>query len=240
MARCKREIEHGHFLAFSNTEELWGWGSPAGKERAKRRARLIANKAKLEPGKTALEIGCGTGLFTEFFASYGARIIACDISSDLLLKAKSRNLPKGKVVYVCSDFEKYETEERFDAVIGSSVLHHLFLETTLRRIYDILKPGGTLCFAEPNMINPQIFVILMFRRYFPFVSPDETAYIRFVLRRKIKEAGFINIQIKPFDWLHPSTPPILIPCMITIGKVLEHTVGVKEFSGSLLITAQKQ
>jgi len=79
--RPQHEIEHGKLLADEDTERIWGWGTPAGRLRAKRRAGLIAEGAMLGPDIHTLEIGCGTGLFTEMFARTGARITAIDMNS---------------------------------------------------------------------------------------------------------------------------------------------------------------
>jgi 2-polyprenyl-3-methyl-5-hydroxy-6-metoxy-1,4-benzoquinol methylase len=70
--RSKHEIEHGKMLAQGDTELLWGWGTPAGRLRAKRRAKLIATGAHLKAEVRALEMGCGTGMFTEMFAETAA------------------------------------------------------------------------------------------------------------------------------------------------------------------------
>jgi SAM-dependent methyltransferase len=119
------------------------------------------------------------------------------------------------------------------------ILHHLELERTWKKIFALLKPGGRLSFAEPNMLNPQIFCERHFRRYFPEVSPDETAFVRFQLRRELEKHGFSSVQIKPFDWLHPFTPPALIPAVRGLGKVLEAVWPCREFSGSLWIQARR-
>jgi ubiquinone/menaquinone biosynthesis C-methylase UbiE len=97
IGRADHEIQLGKFLAGQDTQLVWGWGTPAGRKRAARRASLIETGAGLGPDVLALEIGCGTGMFTEIFASTGTRLVAVDISADLLKKAKSRNLPKDKV-----------------------------------------------------------------------------------------------------------------------------------------------
>src|SRR5947209_2941817 len=78
-SRANHEILHGRKLAAGHAETTWGWGTPAGKQRASRRAAMIAHGARLGPGVRALEIGCGTGLFTECFALSGAEIVAVDI-----------------------------------------------------------------------------------------------------------------------------------------------------------------
>ena len=149
-------------------------------------------------------------------------------------------MPEDRVQFICSRFEDCGINGPFDAIIGSSVLHHLEIGSALEKIFHLLKPCGTFCFAEPNMLNPQIFIQLKFRRFFPQFSPDETAFVRFKLKKLLERTGFTDIKIMPFDWLHPSTPPSLIPLVSGLGKRLEHLPLVQELAGSLLIKAKKK
>ncbi len=236
--RAEHEIEHGRrLLALGHPEELWGWGSPAGRLRAERRAALIASGARLGPGVRALEIGCGTGLFTEMFAQTGAQLVAVDISAELLDKARERRLPADRVHFLEKRFEECDVDGPFDAVIGSSVLHHLDIETALPRIYDLIEPSGVISFAEPNMLNPQIMV----QKNVPWIkerlgdSPDETAFFRWPFRRLLLRAGFEGVEVRAFDWLHPATPAPLIASVRGIGRWLERLPIVREFAGSLYI-----
>ncbi|MCK5716765.1 MAG: methyltransferase domain-containing protein [Thiomargarita sp.] len=238
-SRAKHEIEHGKMLAQEDTERLWGWGTPAGRLRAQRRGTLIAAGACLKPGMRVLEIGCGTGLFTEMFAKTGAELVAVDISPELLEAAKKRHLPENQVKFLEKRFEDCDVEGPFDAIIGSSILHHLELESALSKIYSLLKPGGIMSFAEPNMLNPQVFIMFKFRRWFPEISPDENAFIRWRLAHSLEKTGFEIITLTPIDWLHPAVPKPLIPVIRSIGKLLELTPVLCEFSGSLCIQAHK-
>ena len=238
-SRAAHEIEHGRKLARLETEHVWGWATPAGRRRADRRAELIVRGGALAPGKRALEIGCGTGNFTEMFARSGAQIVAVDISPELLEKARGRGLPEAQVRFLAKPFEQCDVDGPFDAVIGSSILHHLDIRPALAKILALLKPGGAMCFAEPNMVNPQILI----QKNVPWIrerlgdSPDETAFIRGPLRRLLLTTGFENVSITPFDWLHPATPRPLIGAVSAAGKLLEKTPLLKEFAGSLLIRA---
>lgn len=237
--RAKHEVDHGKMLALNNTELVWGWGTPAGKIRARRRAHLISTGAHLSPGVRALEIGCGTGLFSEMFAETGAHLLAVDISPELLQKARQRNLPEDCVQFVEKRFEECELEGPFDAIIGSSILHHLDLENALAKIFSLLKPGGVMSFAEPNMLNPQIFVMFKFRSFFPMVSPDEEAFVRWSLASILKKIGFEEIEITPFDWLHPQIPEMLIPLASGIGICLELLPCLRELAGSIHIKCRR-
>ncbi len=238
--RVAAEIEHGKRLAHGVPEEIWGWGTPAGQLRARRRADLVVRGARLAPGQRVLEIGCGTGMFTEMFAVSGADITAVDISEDLLARARARGIPNAR--FLAGRFEDCEIGGPFDAVIGSSVLHHLEVEEAVRRIFFLLKPGGRMAFAEPNYLNPQIFIerkLRFIKPLFGYISPDETAFVRGSLARLLRSVGFSDVEIVPFDWLHPSTPPRLITAVRAIGRALEATPAVREFAGSLMITARR-
>ena len=239
--RAEHEIAHGKYLAALDPEIAWGWGTPAGRRRAERRAAIISQAARLAPGVRALEIGCGTGLFTSYFAATGADVLAVDISEDLLERARQRPISSQRVRFRLARFEELDVDDQFDAVIGSSVLHHLELETALPHIVRLLRPGGWFSFAEPNMLNPQIFL----ERHVPFlrkrlhVSPDETAFVRWRFARTLQHHGFDEIRITPFDWLHPHTPPPWIGAVLAVGGVLERVAGVREFAGSLAISCRR-
>lgn len=233
--QAEREIAHGRRLARGDTERIWGWDTPAGRLRARRRAELIARGAGLGPGVRALEIGCGTGLFTEMFKETGADLLAVDISGVLLERARARHIANNRVRFIEGRFEDSAVGGPFDAVIGSSVLHHLDVRVALARIHALLTPGGRLCLAEPNMLNPQVFLERRFRGWLPYVSPDETAFVRWRLQRLLAVLEFTQVSIIPFDWLHPATPRHLIPFVQRLSRWLEWLPGVREVAGSLLI-----
>ena len=233
-------------LAAADSEAWWGWSTPAGQARARRRADLIIGAAGLRAGRTILEIGCGTGLFTAPFAATGARIVAVDISPDLLAKAIERRLPAERVRFEQRRAESLEltdhachgwAAEGFDAIVGSSVLHHLDIPAAIETCKRLLATGGRLVFAEPNLLNPPVGMERKFRSWFPYVSPDETAVVRWELRRRLERAGFSNVAITPFDWLHPATPAALIPAVAGAGWVFEQVPLLREFAGSVLISA---
>ena len=139
-------------------------------------------------------------------------------------------------------FEECELDGPFDAVIGSSVLHHLDVTVAIERMFALLKPGGRLSFAEPNYLNPQVFLerkLRFIRPLFWYVSPDETAFVRWSFRRQLEDAGFDDVRITPFDWLHPATPETAIPLVRAVGRGLEAMPLAREFSGSLQISARR-
>ncbi|MDI6792160.1 MAG: class I SAM-dependent methyltransferase [bacterium] len=235
----ENEIAHGKKIC-PEAELVWGWGTPAGKLRAERRARFLINAGEITEGKKILEIGCGTGVFTEKIVRTGAEIIAIDISPELIERAREREV-SSNVQFEVMNVEKMDfPDNNFDSVVGSSILHHLNLEKAFLEIKRVLKPEGRVAFAEPNMMNPQIMIqknIKPIKRWLGD-SPDETAFFRWSLKNRLQECGFGQILIEPFDFLHPFTPAPLIPIVDKVGQMAERLPILREIAGSLLIQAK--
>lgn len=238
--RVDHELEHGRKLASEGAEDIWNWSSPAGMKRADRRSRYLADVGKIGPTDKVLEIGCGTGLFTrKVHELTGAHVVATDVSEELLSIAR-KEYPDGE--FVIADAMKLQfPNASFDVVFGSSILHHLDFEKVMPELFRVLKPGGRVVFAEPNMLNPQIFI----QKNIPFIkkalgdSPDETAIQRWKFARLMKRMGYGDVRIFPYDFLHPMTPTRLISAVSAVGRIVEKIPGLNEIAGSVIIFGRK-
>jgi len=189
-----------------------------------------------------LELGCGTGLFTRMAAESGAEIVAIDISPVLLEEARGKTQSLN-VTYQEADAHALEfPSEYFDVVFGSSILHHLIVRECLREVHRVLVSGGRAVFAEPNMMNPQIWMErnISWVRRVSGTSPDETAFVRFNLARQLWAQGFVDVIVLPHEFLHPWTPEALIPAVERLSRALERTPLIREIGGSLLIKGTKK
>jgi len=238
--RLTREIEHDRKI-LEKAEAIWGWDSPVGRARALRRAGLFIKHAELGPGRRALELGCGTGLFLEHVARSGAEIHGLDISEELLERARKRLPGASNVRFTRGSAMLIPYPNAcFDAVYGSSILHHLDLEAAFSEVFRVLRPGGPLIFAEPNIFNPHIAFVFLLAPREPFgLSPDEMAFSRFAAARALRRKGFERVSVRPYDFLHPVTPEALINWVSRLGRGLESVPLVREIAGSLVIQARR-
>jgi ubiquinone/menaquinone biosynthesis C-methylase UbiE len=240
-SRLRREIEHHREIA-ERAEVIWNWDSPSGRRRADRRARMFVEQGDLCPDRIALELGCGTGIFLEKVARSGARIAGLDLSEHLLTRARARLTGAPKVVLHRGNAEEMPyADSSFDAVYGSSVLHHLDLDRALAEVFRVLRPGGRCVFAEPNILNPQVAVMFhlgLTKQYFG-VSPDEMAFSRFRAARALRAAGFADAVVEPFDFLHPATPEALCDIVDRVGRAIERVPLLREITGSFVVRGRR-
>ncbi|WP_263970955.1 class I SAM-dependent methyltransferase [Leptolyngbya sp. NIES-2104] len=126
-------------------------------------------------GKLLLDLGCGAGENSVYFARLGAQCVAADYSPgmvDVALQLAERNgvQIEGRVINAMSiDIP----DNTFDIVYASNLLHHIpDPKVTLQEMHRILKPGGRACFWDPLRHNP---VINVYRRMATEVrTEDET------------------------------------------------------------------
>lgn len=189
-----------------------------------------------------LEIGCGTGLFTKELSGTDNAVVAIDISERLILKAKAR-VSSGNVHFIVGNAsETGFKSESFDFIVGCSSLHHLDLYPALKEFFRILKPEGRVLFTEPNMMNPQVALTKNVPSLKRSVgdSPDETAFFRWQMAKKLRYFGFVDVSVEPFDFIHPQMPASLLNVAERLTTLLEKTPLVREFAGSLMIQCRKE
>ncbi len=104
------------------------------------------------PGARLLELGAGMGRFSLPLAERGYRVVATDLSPDLLgeLRRFDRD---GRVTALEADAFLVDqvAPGPFDAVLGFFFLHHLEnLEGVFAACARVLAPGGVAAFCEPS------------------------------------------------------------------------------------------
>lgn len=112
-------------------------------------------------GKYLLDLGCGAGENSVYFAQKGARCVATDYSPGMVevaLQLAEKNGVKieGRTVNAMEiDFP----DNTFDLVYASNLLHHIpDPKLVLQEMHRVLKPGGKACFWDPLKHNPVINV----------------------------------------------------------------------------------
>jgi 2-polyprenyl-3-methyl-5-hydroxy-6-metoxy-1,4-benzoquinol methylase len=148
----------------------------------------------VEPG-TALDVGCGTGVFSAFLAEQGWNVEAIDPSSKML-EAANRHVterlgPKRSSV----SFQKMGVEdlsfpsESFDLILCLSTVEYVNDDVgALRMLAELLRPGGRLVISVPNRrsVVRKIEDATKTLRGGKGIDP-EVAYLRFQVHQYVPE-----------------------------------------------------
>ncbi len=134
-----------------------------------------------------IELGCGTGYFTKTLADKSESIISTDISEEMLSIARENMKGFEFQVMDCQDI-KFD-EGTFDTVFMGLVLLFTEPEKALKESRRILKPGGLLIIADPDISFLSFYGNLKFR------------FKALVNYRKIPTTGHFLNQEKIVDML---------------------------------------
>lgn len=118
----------------------------------------IAATLALRADARILDVGCGPGWLSEYFARLGYDVTGIDISDDLIAVARERlaRLPYQvdqeipvKCRFLVCDIEEAPLPEKFDALICYDALHHFEDERSIfRNLAAMLNIGGVLFIVE--------------------------------------------------------------------------------------------
>lgn len=123
--------------------------------------RYITERLGDIKGKSVLDIGCGLGEASVYFALKGARVTAMDISHYMTDTALALAKANGVTIRVHqSSIEHFSLPKRemFDIIYVGNLFHHVDIDKALERVVTYLKPKGILVCWEPVDYNPVINV----------------------------------------------------------------------------------
>jgi len=105
------------------------------------------------PGKTVLDLACGTGSLTRELALRGYEMIGVDLSAEMLAEAAEKNRNVGEIspMFLCQPMEKLDLYGTIDACVCcldsvNYVISPKKLQKAFERVHLFLMPGGLFLF----------------------------------------------------------------------------------------------
>lgn len=207
------------------------------------RATTVRHSFHVLPGESILELGAGSGLWTEQLASvlrHESPITAAVFNDDLAEQIERRHIPNTEVIRL-GDLGVDLPPDGFDYVVGLSILSHDLYAEQLGQVLRLLKPAGQFLFFEPNLWNPQEFLRSALRTLRRWAGGPRCriGLRRFRLMHTVSQEGFVNVETIPYDIVSPAVPERLMPVMESAAFAVEHIPGARELCGTLYVRAMK-
>lgn len=158
--------------------------------------------------RDALDVGCGEGTLTRALRRVVPHVVGIDPDRTSIDIAESiQDVDHNTVDYLRTDFLTHPFEPgSFDAIVSVATIHHVDATAALRRMRELLRPGGVLA------------VVGCARSTRPADLPYEVA--GFVAHRILRRGKEI--------WEHPS--PIVWPPPVSYGDM--RRLAARELPGA--------
>ena len=153
---------------------------------------LARTRHYLKPDHVVFEFGCGTGTTALALAPAVGRIVATDLSGEMIAIAREK-VAQGapNVAFEVATPDAASWPETFDVALGFNVLHLVDPLAAMRGVYRLLKPGGlfiskTPCLKDMNLaIRMAVPVMQVIGK-----APHVTFFSAGELERDMAAAGF--------------------------------------------------
>ncbi|MFN6495909.1 MAG: class I SAM-dependent methyltransferase [Nostoc sp. DedQUE01] len=158
-----------------------------------------------------LDLGCGSGRFSQKIAQAGYEVIGVENSTSGILLAR-QNIPECKFIEASIyNLPDAELEKGFDIVIAAEVIEHLFYpRELLRSAKKCLKPKGHIILTTPFHGYWKNLAMALFGKMEQHLNPLwDGGHIKFfsvaTLTNLLEEEGFTDINFKfagrlPYFW----------------------------------------
>ncbi len=175
--------------------------------------KKVLERLPLRGDETLLDVGCGTGRLTAELLERlpRGRVIAVDLSSNMLQSARAHLLPRfqGRVTFIQADMQQLPLSGAADGIFSTAAFHwapdHDRLFAGLLRA---LVPGGWLeaqCGGGPNLARVRehakaVMATPEFKQYFADWGPPWEYADAETTAARLRRAGFVEVK----TWVEPS------------------------------------
>ena len=165
----------------------------------------VLDDLAVQAGERVLDLGCGTGELTAKIAELGAEVVALDMDSEMIRRARERY---PRLRFEQADAHSFAVGERFDAVFSNAALHWMPRPAeVIGRVWAALRPGGRFVAEMGGKGNVSGIELALQRaraevgvtaRSSPWFFPSIATYARL-----LEEGGFEPRRLTLFERLTP-------------------------------------
>jgi ubiquinone/menaquinone biosynthesis C-methylase UbiE len=233
------ELKPRMWTRYAHPTELWDW-----------RQMAVVQLGDVA-GKDMLDMGCGMGEESVYFAKLGAKVTGIDIAEVGIATLKRRAAHHNLAISALKMRADETTfpDNRFDLVHGLGILHHIGIAKGLAEVRRVLRPGGIGVFLEPMGNSPLIEVVKtwMLRRAMAFggAVTHVTDHEENLKWKDIDAAtrAFSEVRLYPYNLLFRArrlVPQVAYPLVHKLDfAVLNLAPALKRYAGAVVIRVRK-
>ncbi|HKZ93041.1 MAG TPA: methyltransferase domain-containing protein [Candidatus Bathyarchaeia archaeon] len=158
----------------------------------------LIKQARIEPENRVLDVGCGTATLTILLKKTQPKAYVVGLDADLEILGVARQKAANAGVQIALDHgtatELPYSDNSFDRLVSSMVLHHLTRENkarALREAFRVLKPRGELHIADLG--KPQNSIMRLASSIIGRLE-ESSDNVKGLLPEMLHKAGFVQVE----------------------------------------------
>ncbi len=138
------------------------------KEEQEEKLAIIAQHVTVKPTDKLLDVGCGTGISTNYFSCETTGIDPCQEMIDA-----------GKGDLICAPAENLPFEDNtFDIIISVTALHHTDITKAMQEINRVAKPNAQIAITLLNKAKNFQEINRLLTNYNKIQSKKDTIFVK--------------------------------------------------------------
>jgi ubiquinone/menaquinone biosynthesis C-methylase UbiE len=162
----------------------------------------VLDLARLKPGESVLDVGCGTGtlaIAARRRVGHDSNVFGIDASPEMIATAGKKAIKAGlEINFRNESIEALPFPDgQFDAVLSTVMLHHLqrkVREAGIREIRRVLKPGGRVLIVDFAGTDRQTGLLAHLHRRHGHVSAAEVIALLKGAGLNVIENGAVGVR----------------------------------------------
>lgn len=157
--------------------------------------------AGLDEGKSALEIGPGTGQATEPILRTGCAYTAIELGENYTQAMISKFAAYPNFQIVNADFETYDFgEQQFDLVYSAATIQWIPEEIGFPKVYSLLKSGGTfaMMLTRTDFRTPNEALYARIQESYDQYFHPQTEYTCRLAYSNVENHGFVDFECRHY------------------------------------------
>ncbi|MBI2644464.1 MAG: class I SAM-dependent methyltransferase [Candidatus Wildermuthbacteria bacterium] len=189
--------------------------------------------------RKVLDLGCGTGRYTQIIEKFAKEVTGVDISERFLQYARETyGLPH----LICGDAHHLSLDDTFDVVTTFGLFEYIDRDRVMREIDRVLIPGGYLIVATVNKYGFGR-MLRRLRRSILQKKPQVMEPSKGEMLTHFKRHHFEIIEVQMTDgliWLPDFLDRMMGEQIYMLIEKIFHFIGTNPLSNTMLFIAKKQ
>jgi len=205
-------------------------GNPVQRFWHESKQRIITQLLPPQPNDFILDVGCGSGVITNYLGKSGAKVLGIDGNKDAInfardtFKAPNLEYRQGLVD------DLFECDDPPDKIYCMEVIEHIHFEQgeeMLTNFRKLLKPGGKVFLTTPNYNSHWPLIEWALDKFTDAARMDEAQHVAYYTRKRlagvIEAAGLELISLTSMSFAAPWLSPLSHSLAVGIEGLEMHT-----------------